>query len=696
MAIYKEDIVNIDLENAEISRSFVKHTIGEGDIYANRFGVKVLRNGEPVNMTGVTCSGYFIRSDGGTVYLTGAVEGNTAYVSLAQACYAVEGQFALAIKLTGGGITGTMRIVDGVVSNTTTGTVVDPGNILPSIEDLIEEIEEAIASIPPDYSETVEELNYIEEKAYTTDWVEREGVVEGRLINDGTVTSDSSFKTTGFIPVNAGDVYELHNPGSGTYSLYRCTYNASKQFIAYAFINAEAKIRDYTIPSGVSYVRFSVSNTVYNNGFAFRWKVDKFDAVDAATVGLDVINETIRCIDYAKRFGFTQGLLSTSNGTVDTTDATMATIYDYIPVKTCDKLIIKVNDVTDFSLWRALYDKNKNFVSGDYIPVTGNIRAYDVLPGIAYVKYCVSRNIVNKGVSIYIDNDVTNGEFHLMSLPVKAEMHAYTGEQLPLDLKNQAKWVKLLNLSDPGPSGKTQQGMAIYNSILFQFCADDLVQLFDIQNGGAFIGQYTLSCGHGNSACFSNEFYNASDEFPLCYVSDLDGYVYCFRLTRTSATLIKTLYFYETGYGYDPQFALDTANNICYTVANKVNGETMQTAIVTKYDMTSMTQNPDTSYTPEQLDQYEVSIPGVYPVLQGVKYLNDHLFLASGAYGDEYDAFITVIDLTSKSVSSRIADIPSAVAKKEMEDIAFMPSPFCDKYDIIVHFRQNGYYKVSL
>lgn len=152
MAIYNEDIIDVELTGGNIYRSFMNKTIGEGDINANRFGVRVLRKGIPVDLTGCTCTGYFIRADGGTIPINGTVSGNTAYVTLIDTCYAVDGQFALAIKLTGESVTGTVRIVDGVVANTMTGTPIDPGTIIPSIETLIAAIEAAVASIPPDYS----------------------------------------------------------------------------------------------------------------------------------------------------------------------------------------------------------------------------------------------------------------------------------------------------------------------------------------------------------------------------------------------------------------------------------------------------------------------------------------------------------------------------------------------------------------
>ena len=153
MANFHEDIVNIELENGNIHRTFLNHSIGAGDNSANRFGVRLFRNGVPENVSG-SCFGLFIRADGQTVTINnGTVTGNTAYVTLPEACYVVEGQFCLTIKVSGTGNAVTLRIVDGVVSRTSTSVLVDPGTVIPSIEDLIDAIENAVASIPADYSD---------------------------------------------------------------------------------------------------------------------------------------------------------------------------------------------------------------------------------------------------------------------------------------------------------------------------------------------------------------------------------------------------------------------------------------------------------------------------------------------------------------------------------------------------------------
>ncbi len=151
MAIYREDIVDIELTSGTVHRTFLNHALGSADNAANRFGVRLFRDGVPENVGG-NCYGMFIRADGTTVPITnGTVFSNVAYITLPAACYAVEGQFSLAIKSYGSGVTGTLRIVDGTVNRTSTDATVDPGTIVPSIEDLIAAIDAAIAQIPTDY-----------------------------------------------------------------------------------------------------------------------------------------------------------------------------------------------------------------------------------------------------------------------------------------------------------------------------------------------------------------------------------------------------------------------------------------------------------------------------------------------------------------------------------------------------------------
>ena len=148
MAIYKEDIATINLEAGNIFRSFVKHTIGTADSAADRFGIRVMRGEEEVDLSECSCYGYFRDPHGNNIALTsqGTVDGNVAYVTLPQACYNYEGQFCLSIKLIGGGVTGTMRIVDGVIDNTNTGSAAAPTGTVPTYSEILSQYDAMVAA----------------------------------------------------------------------------------------------------------------------------------------------------------------------------------------------------------------------------------------------------------------------------------------------------------------------------------------------------------------------------------------------------------------------------------------------------------------------------------------------------------------------------------------------------------------------
>ena len=143
MAYYREDIGDIELESGSVFRSFNNKMIASGDVSGNRYGVRLLKGGEPVSMTGAACVGYFIRADGITLVINGAVSGGVAYVELPAAAYAVGGNFTLAVKVSGTGFAETMRIVDGTVVLTTTGAISDPSSEVPSLADLMAVISRA-------------------------------------------------------------------------------------------------------------------------------------------------------------------------------------------------------------------------------------------------------------------------------------------------------------------------------------------------------------------------------------------------------------------------------------------------------------------------------------------------------------------------------------------------------------------------
>jgi len=148
---YREDLLKVEMQSGTIARSFINYAIGKSDNMENRFGVMLYRNGEPMNIDGASCEGFFMAPSGQNILITGASRtyagGNVAWIQLPQACYNVEGQFALAIKVIGSGVTGTIRIIHGTVKNTGTDTPVAPTGTVPTYQEILAVYDQMVATI---------------------------------------------------------------------------------------------------------------------------------------------------------------------------------------------------------------------------------------------------------------------------------------------------------------------------------------------------------------------------------------------------------------------------------------------------------------------------------------------------------------------------------------------------------------------
>ena len=148
------DFIRYDVREVDLNKPLLRTNTGvllaAGDKSANRFGAILHRDGEPVDLAGqaVTVMGYFVRPDGNTVVCKGGQDGSMVYVDLPAVCYAQSGAFALAIKVSGTDITQTVRVIDGVLRLTSTDAIVDPGEIVPTLEELLALIADMDAASP--------------------------------------------------------------------------------------------------------------------------------------------------------------------------------------------------------------------------------------------------------------------------------------------------------------------------------------------------------------------------------------------------------------------------------------------------------------------------------------------------------------------------------------------------------------------
>lgn len=148
MAIHKDSIVNVDLTSGTIHRSFLNHSIGMNDSDGDFFGVRVFKDGAPVDLTNVSVQGHFNPPVGAPIFLNAGnyISGNVATVRLPQACYNYEGPFSLAIKLVTVNETVTVRIVDGMVDNTYVEGSVAPTGTVPTYQEVLAEYDQMVAA----------------------------------------------------------------------------------------------------------------------------------------------------------------------------------------------------------------------------------------------------------------------------------------------------------------------------------------------------------------------------------------------------------------------------------------------------------------------------------------------------------------------------------------------------------------------
>lgn len=110
----------------------------------HKFVVSCMRGGELLTLTG-TVTARFMRANNTTILIagndyTGIVDGK-AVVTLPQDCYNVPGRFQMAIFLTADGTTSCIYACVGSVQRTQNGDLIDSGDAVPSLEELLAQID---------------------------------------------------------------------------------------------------------------------------------------------------------------------------------------------------------------------------------------------------------------------------------------------------------------------------------------------------------------------------------------------------------------------------------------------------------------------------------------------------------------------------------------------------------------------------
>lgn len=123
--------------NGQLTVIPLRHVLATGDQLGDRFEIKVLRGGKPVDLSSSGVNGYFIRPDKKTVTLIGSASSNVASVTLEESCYVEPGQFKLVIKVSMGDVRHAVYACIGTVARSSTNDLIDPGHNIPDIDELL-------------------------------------------------------------------------------------------------------------------------------------------------------------------------------------------------------------------------------------------------------------------------------------------------------------------------------------------------------------------------------------------------------------------------------------------------------------------------------------------------------------------------------------------------------------------------------
>lgn len=119
----------------------LKYPLYYADNSAHEFIISLFNGEEPQQIEqGTQISCYLIRGDDCTVLFSGSFTDNTITAVLPQSCYSFTGRFQLVIKAATENSALTVFACDGDILNTTTDSLIDPEDVVPSIDDLLAQI----------------------------------------------------------------------------------------------------------------------------------------------------------------------------------------------------------------------------------------------------------------------------------------------------------------------------------------------------------------------------------------------------------------------------------------------------------------------------------------------------------------------------------------------------------------------------
>lgn len=107
---------------------------------AHQFLIACTQNGAPVTLSGTVSAKFIREANNTTILMSGSISGGKASLILPADCYNISGRFDLTIFVTSNNVTTCVYSATGSVKAAQDGTLVDEGTVVPSIEQLQQDV----------------------------------------------------------------------------------------------------------------------------------------------------------------------------------------------------------------------------------------------------------------------------------------------------------------------------------------------------------------------------------------------------------------------------------------------------------------------------------------------------------------------------------------------------------------------------
>lgn len=518
-------------------------------------------------------------------------------------------------------------------------------------------------------------------KNYGEDVIDFDVIANSYVTRQGEITAYNGWSRTDYIEVEEGRM--LYIVGNSAYSQYNCWYDENKAFIS-AFNLANSELQTVDVPSNAKYVIFSSSASGLLKGLYYRQNFyAESTELEYTNNELDATNKyLLEGVYQIQKTDLKQGYFSEGTGFLDKASDSPKYLVFMMPIKFKKGTSINVNSVNWYCSIDVYGDANwdassQRLTYGSFQQNYIFTMPCDGYPLIAFAS-----------ASKYADRTAISVDNYAEDVKVipnygRINNYAYTGVKINTKKHGFSVIQRPWNFTQPSSeSAESGQGATQWGDTIFKCWNANVIQSYDATTGDV-IDEFEVESGHGNNISFSNEYYDVSDDFPLAYVTpeETSGQYQLFRvfrLTTTSATLVKTIAVPTTECGYYANAIIDAERNIMYlngyTYHSYSNGTVdghPNLMRITSWDLNDLTASGD-YYVPTFIKEFNVPFISTH---QGEAFFDDKIFVIKSEISNT-QTIVYVIDPYKEKIVSTFANFPTNIKDNECEGIWFVENDF--------------------